>query len=352
MVTILVYTFNSDRTPLCESYLNAKSENEVFKSGGLFSKPSSCFNPLFFDSIATEIQKFQPRIVAIATENDLVTGTYFHSDFLPSQMKNYGYQLTARDKYIDDDQTNALRMSIYTLIGDNMIKSVQLSKGLIFNDNKFQCDRIYLGVPKAMVLYLQTTFGSFAFIGVQVSRNYGDRTICENGMKQKFINGKNIDQIFMMGDFANEYTITNEKLINYDYIDSMRQQDIPAGYEEDLPAVTSNNNNGPPTDPFPLKNQQQFVVPTYSPAYSNQYVKNMDDVNTYLELTKSEPKGTTLIGYHDRIFHQTLRGYPIKCLEYRAVVGSPMLSNQNPNVPRNRNHLGVLGVYLVNVDNH
>lgn len=351
MARILCFCHNSDRVQYCSSYQNNKSSNEIFTQGGVFSKASSCYNPLFFDSVATELEKYQPTLAVFSTENDIVTGTYFHSDFLPVQMKQYGYKLLTRDKYIADDQTNGIRLSIYIPNNENSISSVQLSKGLIFNDNKYQCDKIYLGVPRAMVIYVQTTFGLFAFINVLVSRGYpnNDRTICMSGMMKKFVEGKNIDQLFICGDMSNEFKISNAKLIDYDYIDSARQQDIPAGFEEDLPLV-NNNNGGPPKEAFPLKNHQKFVVPTYSPSYTNRYVRALDAEQTYQELSKADPQGSTLIGYHDRIFHKTIRGYPIHCLLYTAILGDPMLSNPNPNVARQRNHLGILGVYDVEFD--
>lgn len=350
MTSILCYSWNSDQIKICPSYQNNRNPGENFTQGGFLSRSSSCYNPLFFDEIAVEIQKFQPKIIVFTTENEPIEGTYFHSDFLPAQLNILGYKLLTRDKYVaDNDQTNALRMSIYIQKNDNSIQSVELNKGLIFNDNKYQCDKIYLGVPKALVIYLQSTFGSFAFIGVQTPIKYGDRTICMNGLMQKFINTKNIDHIFLAGDFANQYFLQKNESLNYDYVDQLRQIDIPTGFEEDLPIINSND-SGPPEESFPLKNRQKFVVPTYSPSYTNRYVRAMDAEQTYQELSKTNSLGSALIGYHDRIFHKTLRGYPIRCLEYKAVLGNPMLSNPNPNVARQRNHLGVLGVYSVEFD--
>ena len=335
MSRVLCFCWNSDRTPLCESYLENKSKVEISRSAGWFTGGGPCYNPLFFDQIQVQIQNFNPILAVFLTENDPVTGSHFHSNFLPDKMKNLGYKLLTRDKYVDQDSTNSLRMSIFVKLGAMSVNAVELSKGIIFNDNKFECARTYLGAPKALALYVSTLFGKFAFIGVQVPRGYNDRTICESALTAKFVSNKNLDTIFIMGDFANEY-IVEKKDITYVNMDKMRQRSIIPGYKEDLVDMPR---------PAGSKQPSKFLVPTYSPAYDNKFADNdVGAIKTFDELSQYAYDKIEL-GYHDRIFHKTLQGYPAIPLDYRAIVGAPMLNNDGSNPERTMNHLGVLGIY-------
>jgi hypothetical protein len=193
-----------------------------------------------------------------------------------------------------------------------------------------------LGAPKALALYVSTLFGKFAFIGIQVPRGYNDRTICESALTSKFVNNKNLDTIFVMGDFANEY-IVEKKDITYANLDKIRQQTILPGYKEDL-VNTPQKVSG-------SKEPSKFLVPTYSPAYENKYVDSSNGAISTFDDLSTYPYDKIEIGYHDRIFHKTLQGYPVIPVDYVAIVGSPMLNNDGSNPERTMNHLGVLGIY-------
>lgn len=368
MSRILCFTWNTDRTPLCETYLEGKATTPIYRAGGLFSKSGTCFNPLFFDAIEEQLRKYTPVLAVFVTENDPVEGTHFHSNFLPDEMKNISqtlsYTLLSRDKYVDDDNTNVLRMSIYVKAGSQNIKSVELSKGLIFNDNKLGCAGTYLGSPKIIALYVETNFGRFAFIGIQVPRGFGDRSICLASLESKFVTNKNLDSVFLLGDFANDYIVDSQELLKYDEIDNLRISSIVPGYTEDLAQYKGVQNNGPqpngpPAQTAPLTNNRSFLVPTFSSAYTDKYVNtvdkvggnNINDFNTYLDLTKADT-GKVEIGYHDRIFHKTIRGFQVQALEYLAIEASPMLSHTDPNVQREMNHLGIVGVYQLAGQNY
>jgi len=346
MSHILCFSWNSDKTPLCEGYLKNKTSQKISKSGGVFTKPSDCYNPIFFDSILEEIERYDPAIVVITTENDPVNGSYFHSDFLPIMMKSIepydrtgekNYRLLIRDKYVDDDNTNALRMSIYVKQNNTTIRSVELSKGYIFNDNKDKCEVQYMGTAKGMALYLQTKLGTFAFVGIQIPHKYKDAGVCIKSMEDKFIEGKNLDSFFLMGDFANDFVIneTDKSQNLFDVIDQIRAGGIPAGVTENLQVEA----NG----------KKKFLVPTYSRSYSDKFVNSSMPnraAQTYEDAINNST-GELQLGFHDRIFYNHLKGYDMKCVEYRTIVGSPMLMGNNQNVSRTRNHLGVLAVYEV-----
>jgi hypothetical protein len=342
MSHILCFSWNSDKTQLCETYLENKTSHKISKPGGVFTKASSCYNPLFFDSILEQIKKYDPAIVAITTENDPVNGSYFHSKFLPSSMaavdpnnSNNNYRLLVRDKYVDSDNTNVLRMSIYVRNDNTTIKSVELSKGIIFNDNKTSCGRLYSGEAKGMALYLQTGLGRFAFIGIQIPHRYEGTEVCIENMEAKFVNGKNLDSFFLMGDFANDFTLndTDKGQNLFDVIDQIRSGSIPTGVTENLPGTTAG--------------RKKELVPTYSRSYTDKFVNDAgtNRAARTFEDTVQNTQGNLEMGYHDRIFYNHIKGFLLNCIEYRAILGSPMLLNSNPNVSRTRNHLGVLGVY-------
>lgn len=280
MAKILCFCWNTDNIPLCEEYLDGKSEKIVY--------PNKCFNPLFFDAIHIHILKYQPEIIVISTENEPTSGSFFHSTFLRNMMPKLGYKLITTDSYESpEDQSNELSMSIYGLASDNSISAVELNKGFIFNDNKFVCDKVYNSQPKALVLYLKTFYGTFAFVAVQMSHNYKQQGLCIKSLEDKFLLNKNLNYAFLMGDFANDIPIDRSDL------DTFRKE-------------TSYGNEG---------QAGQSLAPNYSKIYENH----------------------TVIGYHDRIYHETLNGYPIDCLEYLSIIG-----NSDKNLSY---HMGTMGIY-------
>lgn len=52
---ILCFNWNASQIPLCESYLDNKTENLINKRRGTFTKTTPCYNPIFFDEIEKEI---------------------------------------------------------------------------------------------------------------------------------------------------------------------------------------------------------------------------------------------------------------------------------------------------------
>lgn len=274
MAKILCFCWNTDNIPLCGEYLNDKSPNIVY--------PNKCYNPLFFDAIHMHILKYQPEIVVISTENEPISGSLFHSSFLPNMMSKLGYKLIVTDSY-ENDQTNELSMSIYGLASDNSISAIELNKGYIFNDNKFVCDKVYISQPKALVLYLKTFYGTFAFIAIQMSHNYKGKGLCIKSLEDKFLLNKNLNYVFLMGDFANDVPIGRTDL------DAFRKE-------------TSYGNEG---------QAGQSLAPNYSKQ--------------------------NVAGYHDRIYHNTLNGYPIDCLEYLSILAGPNKDLSD--------HMGTMGIY-------
>ncbi len=331
---ILCFNWNTNLIPLCESYLDNKTENLISRSRGTFTKTTPCYNPLFFDEIEKEIIKFSSslQILVFLTEGDLENGTWFHSDFLPDKLANLNIQsppgqsqniskfrLLSRDKYFGQpygEVATIMRMSIYVTINDKDTKVIELSKGYLFNDNKLNCNANskiednfeYVENAKALVLYVQSSMGKIAFVGVQYSESNPDQgRVCIKQFENKFINNKGINHVFMLGDFTNNPGISDGQSysaikISDQFIDDYREESRPVGYTD-------------------FRNESSEI--DHNPSYI--YNEN------------------GIIGYHDRILNKsvTLPTDQIKCIVYKLIKGSHI------NKTNSEHHFGVLGVYEI-----
>ena len=196
-----------------------------------------------------------------------------------------------------------------------------MSKGWIFNDNKLDCPKDDNQIAKALVLYVKSNSGTSAFINIQVPHGYKNRDICLESLDKKFIENKNIDYVFLMGDFNNTYILET------------RQN----------PAVMSKQIQD--TTIVPKYEECNDIIPSYSEDYSNVEFTSAeqvyDKVLTDRQIYKQYNYKYTL-GYHNRVFHRILKrsSGSLKCIEYETIFNSPMLS-------ANTHHLGVLGLYEI-----
>ena len=331
--TILCFNWNTNQIPLCENYLDNKTENLISRSRGTFSKTTPCYNPLFFDEIEKEIIKFSSslQILVFFTEGDLENGTWFHSDFLPNKLANLNIQsppgqnqntpkfrLLSRDKYFGQSYgkiNSVMRMSIYVPFGNKDTITIELSKGYLFNDNKLHCnffsdiddDLEYDEDARILTLYIQSSMGKIAFVGLQYMESTPDQgRVCIKQLDNKFINNKGVNHVFILGDFSNNPGISNGESYEFikisdQFVDEYREESRPAGYSD-------------------FRNESSEI--DHNPSYVD------DDEG--------------IIGYHDRIVNKsiTLPTNQIKCIVYKLIKGSPI----NKTVPH---HFGVLGVYEI-----
>lgn len=325
---ILCFNWNTSQIPLCEKYIDNKTENLITKSRGTFSKTTPCYNPLFFDEIENQIIRFisSLQILVFLTEGDLESGTWFHSDFLPDKLENLNiesspgsqnvlkFRLLSRDKYFGKTKIG-MRMSIYVLYNDKETKAIELSKGYLFNDNSLNCNSTnkidvnfqYVENAKILTLYVQSSMGKIAFVGIQYMENTPDQgRVCIKQLENKFINNKGLNHVFILGDFSNNPGIPKDKSYEFikisdQFVDDYREESRPAGYVD-----------------YRDKNSDIDYLPSY-----------IDD-----------NKGT--IGYHDRILNKSITGSSnqIKCIEYKLIKGFPI----NKTIPH---HFGILGIYEV-----
>ena len=280
---ILCFNWNTDNLHLCGQYNVEALENNI------------CYNPLFFQTIYENIILYDPMICVFVTEGDPENRTYFHSTFLPENMLNY--RLIANDKFYNPEGT--IRMSIYIKYNDITTRAIELNPGWLFNDNQYECPLITeYNPPKALGLYLKTVFGNIAFIGVQMTHGFPSKETCLNRMEDKFIVNKDLDFVFLMGDFANNHVVSKEDSTNFLLMHKLQTSTIPLSYVEG------------------------YVSPQSYPNYN---------------------KNSNTVSWHDRIFYKAIdQNGPnsISCLLYQTVNNYPMKLSRSK-------HLGILGVFEI-----
>lgn len=315
--TIICFSWNTDRIPLCGQYY----ENA-------YDKTNHCYNPLFFQYIYKRIQEYDPIITTFVTEGDLESGTRFHSDFLPYIMNYLGYRLLVKDKFSDWEST--IRMSIYIKSDDETTYIIDLKRRLLLNDNTYNCSSTPgVELPKLLTLYISTLYGNFAFIGIQIHHAYANKNTCIKSIDEKFIKNEEIDYVFLLGDFANNYLIEEEQFNDFLLIDRARKSGIPPTYLEG--------------DGLPLELYPNFNLNLHKG--SKEYSYSISDHNTV-------NNGKHIISWHDRIFFKNNNKRNknlLSCLLYETIKGFPMLKIEQSG------HLGILGVFEISpnsMDHH
>jgi hypothetical protein len=326
---ILCFSWNTDKIPLCDKFYNhdmTEHERTTFFSS------NKCFNPLFFDNIKDQIIKDNPDIVTIVTEGDVQKGTFFHSNFLRTNMNKNGlnYMLLDNSKATMNDN-NTLRMSIYIRndVSDD-ISLVHLNRSLFSYNEESKCNVL---VPKniknkninityeskSIVKYVQTSEGIIAFMGIEMLHEYKDNEVnyCIDKMQRELLTNGNISYIFILGDFnySNINLISNDNYDNYDDMLSLYDKKFNSllNYNEG----DGNGYNYPnyKLNPITISQRENFEL-----GY-NRYDSNN-------------------VTWHDRIYHKTLdlATHDIVCIFYDTVFKFPMLNG-------NSEHLGVMGTY-------
>lgn len=123
----LVFSWNTQSVPLCESPNNATAENNR-NNGGFFGFNLSMWKPEyvvpdFFPHLKEKICEENPDIVVIGFQEDRHPGSYFHSHYLPSEMPEIGYSLLKRTKLMGIGKTSYDNM----FSGDLMRRGIRVS---------------------------------------------------------------------------------------------------------------------------------------------------------------------------------------------------------------------------------
>ena len=188
---IMCFTWNAAGLKMCET----SNEVEAKKARGGFLNwmgvSKSCISPNFFEEIRSKILQENPKIVVITTQDEDDSKTYFHSDYLPSQMQGINYSLFKRDKLdgvgepasknpykdlktvgLDNPSKTAMRVSIYVL--SELINQMEIDEKEIspsFMQNKGQSEERFITDGRTIgtiASYIKHGNNKFLFISTHI----------------------------------------------------------------------------------------------------------------------------------------------------------------------------------------
>jgi len=188
---IMCFTWNAAGLKMCET----SNEVEAKKARGGFLNwmgvSKSCVSPNFFEEIRSKILQENPKIVVITTQDEDDSKTYFHSDYLPSQMQGINYSLFKRDKLdgvgepasknpykdlktvgLSNPSKTAMRVSIYVL--SELINQMEIDEKEIspsFMQNKGQSEERFITDGRTIgtiASYIKHGNNKFLFISTHI----------------------------------------------------------------------------------------------------------------------------------------------------------------------------------------
>lgn len=249
--SIMCFSWNAAGLRFCSTMFEHEKEQGFFAR---MASKSNCVTPDFFDDISKIIRDKNPSLVVMSTQDEDSSNTYFHAEFLESEMSRLKYRQLKRDKLDGVGETasrnppdpklipsgkpggSALRMSIYARNDVFDVLEIQEKKlSDFFKANKiprtFKCEKDST-VSGAIATYVtHPTFGKFAFITVHLplgtaaakytrGMKYKDfrqnimvtNNFCLQQMKNKFLHSiedpkMKPDHIILMGDFNSDILV-------------------------------------------------------------------------------------------------------------------------------------------------
>lgn len=262
---ILAFSWNAEGLRICETANQATADK---KRKGFFHKLiglNKCLVPDFFEEIKKSIQAENPVIVAISTEEEANNETYFHSDYLPVEMKDLGYiqyyreklksvgmySISSSKKNLDFPTGNpgktALRFSVY--VRSDVFDGFEERRNGV--EKIFTATQIYDPGTRsgALACYLQhEDLGVFCFVAAHhpnrhlfvtessmadYQRTRGASVIRQNGFVQTIINEfyenevkhgmEKPDYFFLLGDLG--YNVSTENLKHSLDLTTLRNED-------------------------------------------------------------------------------------------------------------------------------
>ncbi len=305
---VLCFSWNTDKIPLCDQ--NYNHDFNLHQRKKLFTN-SPCYNPLFFEQIKNHIINDNPDIVAINNEGDLESQTFFHYQFLRTEMKKLRYILLDNSKVSDIGVNHdTMRLSIY-MRDDVDVALTHINRGVFSYHEEATCKtkvyntngKIVESKAKAIVKYVDSAIGIIAFMAVQMPHEYQLNQVddCLMNIKNKLLKN-NISYVFILGDF------------NFPPVSSHDLDSLFKSYHKLIPSLDGYE-------------EGNYIEPNY--ALQRKTTKPFNYLNNQY---KSQ-------SWHDRIYFKTmdLTTHELTCLIYKNVIGFPMLLKGE--------HLGVLGVY-------
>jgi len=226
---ILSFCWNSNGINLCETISNAEKEKSRTGVKGVFTQ--NCDLPDFlpdfinlFSREKTEKEKNEnPKtrtetklpvidIVCIGFENDPNTGTYFHSNLLPTRMKDIGYKQVYRDTKIGGKidtngyEPGALRLSVYVKnnikISEINKKSSNCWKGTGAISSTFKANGEKITIINCLIPFNAESIKLSKLKKDPIIRqdSLNMSNICFNGIIRDMVHKENPNHVIIMGD--------------------------------------------------------------------------------------------------------------------------------------------------------
>lgn len=338
-VTILALTFNTESIKLC----------------GSFVRTHKCLPADFWPEFSKIITTVRPTIIAIGFQEDVKPGSFFHSNLLPTEMQQLGYDLFSRENMMGFGKTTftgiknndvfarGLRLSVYTRSDASSYFRQdypnQIYASGVFRNKGAIC--IYITLPGESRLAIINTHFPFDAESVANSvqqQNYSYRLAgveAQNNFFNEFYrrlvqtSPANPDYVIVMGDlnyrmipFRNwsaretgESILENPELHrSYDELTlSIRNQQVP----EMMEGVGN-------------------IGPTFAPTCKMKKNRDNSDDRVYLEEYNIGKYDARVPSYCDRILYKSYTKTRLVCLYYdRFDYG---IMNQS-------DHAGVYGIF-------
>lgn len=364
-MNVMCFSWNASGLKLCETASQDKADKARKGFMAFVSRKKPCLAPDFFEEIRNAIRSKSPGLVVMTTQDEDVTDTYFHAEFLPHSMGEIGYTLLKRDKldgigeaasrgYVDTVPTgtpsgSALRMSVYgrnNLLPELKVGEKKIANFFSQNDGQIEYSRPDTGrVSGAICSYVwHDAFGKFAFIAAHLpsgaealkvgqgmpfdkyrAASVASNTLCLLEVGHKFVEDlpadSKPDHIFLMGDL--NYDIVDPGKTNRQTIDGVTADlSLPKLKELRKKDELFQNKDKHPIDGF--KEGPNDDGPMFLPTWRLQRKRDAScsgdkSVPSACFVTPNADLGG--IGWHDRILYQEMgtSHYSINCLAYNRL---------------------------------
>lgn len=394
--SIMCFTWNAAGLKFCSTMF----EHEK-KKKGFFAKLTSgseCVTPNFFEDISQIIRERSPSLVAMATQDEDISDTYFHAEFLEAEMSRMSYSKLQREKLDGVGETasknpydsklipsgkpsgSALRLSIYAR--NDIFERLEIQERKIldfFSSHKiprsFKCESKGT-VAGALVTYvIDPTYGRFAFITAHLplgtnASNYtsgkeyqpfresvtSTNNFCLSQMKDKFLHNipdpsMRPEHIILMGDLNYDIVPERSSVVNLEKVREWTRN-IDASKIRQLHAMDELNfikKEGGILEGFHegIDNEGPWFIPTWrlnrnrpEPCSESGNVTSgtaSKDLSSCFTKPNSDWGG---FGWHDRILYwdvnKSKSHFETKCVMYNRIDVKNM---------HHSTHAGVIGLF-------
>lgn len=355
---IVAITLDVDGIRFCETQSStAAAEKRGKWYNRLVGRNKNCITPDLFINIFNYITKEKIDLFIITTQDEDERNTYLHSDYLPTQLREYSYSLYQRHvvknvgqiKYTDlpKDSKNsgsALRLSVYVsdrtkamwfehksdIDADFPMYKLILKKGQ-YHGGAISCHLLHRNFGHILIVAANLPNSSLINNIKEDEHDYY-REYSNNVVQQGLLEIASafwlnpevpIDHMFLLGDFFSDLnlpdntTIDAKSLLKYDFLSTLKNDAL----------VLSNFKEG-------IDNKG----PTFLPTFHMHRGRNCEESNTYDAKCFEQSYTVQRFGYPDRIMYADSDQGETVCKNYNRLEGGFM---------QQTDHAGVLGYFVI-----